>query len=48
MTVCFRDCVVYAASAMKHNVEGVVEVLGDAIWRANLTDTEVKSLLSQP
>ena len=36
-----RDCVVYAASALKHNIEGVIEVLSDSIWRSNLTEIEV-------
>lgn len=38
----FRDCVVYAASALKHNAEGVIEVLSDSIWRSNLKDAEIE------
>jgi len=36
----FKDCIVYAASAYRYNVEGVVEVLSDAMWRANITQSE--------
>jgi len=37
----FKDCIVYAASAYKYNVEGAIDVLSDAMWRANLTEDEV-------
>nr|XP_047134684.1 mitochondrial-processing peptidase subunit alpha isoform X1 [Hydra vulgaris] len=38
----FSDCSIYAASAFKYNVEGVVNILSETVLRPTLKDSEVE------
>lgn len=38
----FRDCIIYAGSAYKYNVEGVIDILAESILKANIQQKEVE------
>lgn len=40
-----RDTFVYAASAERHGLDTVVQILGDIVLRPQITEEEVKNLL---
>jgi len=37
----FRDCIIYAGSAFKYNIEGLIDILSQAMWNANIAKEEV-------
>ena len=36
-----RDCTIFAASALKSNVSGALEVLSEAVWNPQMKEDEV-------
>jgi len=41
---CYRDVVLYAASANRKHVDNIIKVLADVVLRPRITEDEVKNI----